>query len=83
MLTYTYTYNRNFDGASLSNVLKEMNDLDKMRAKFEGQKPNEVITNLFKQWELDYPNYTNLPQVKILKQIVIMLSKKYLFNHVY
>ncbi|WP_342274541.1 hypothetical protein [Spiroplasma endosymbiont of Phycita roborella] len=75
MLTYTYTYNRNFDGASLSNVLKEMNDLDKMRAKFEGQKPNEVITNLFKQWELDYPNYTNLPQVKILKQIVIMLSK--------
>ncbi|WDA54787.1 MAG: hypothetical protein PPFGHCPK_01257 [Spiroplasma endosymbiont of Drosophila atripex] len=75
MLTYTYTYNRNFDGASLSNVLKEMNDLDKMRAKFEGQKPNEVITNLFKQWELDYPNYTNLPQVKILKQIVIMISK--------
>ncbi|WP_338959742.1 hypothetical protein [Spiroplasma endosymbiont of Tiphia femorata] len=75
MLTYTYTYNRNFDGASLSNVLKEMNDLDKIRAKFEGQKPNEVITNLFKQWELDYPNYTNLPQVKILKQIVIMLSK--------
>ncbi|WP_339047464.1 hypothetical protein [Spiroplasma endosymbiont of Colias croceus] len=75
MLTYTYTYNRNFDGASLSNVLKEMNDLDKMRAKFEGQKPNEVITNLFKQWELDYPNYTNLSQVKILKQILIMLSK--------
>ncbi|WP_342257211.1 hypothetical protein [Spiroplasma endosymbiont of Nomada ruficornis] len=75
MLTYTYTYNRNFDGASLSNVLKEMNDLDKIRAKFEGQKPNEVITNLFKQWELDYPNYTNLPKVKILKQIVIMLSK--------
>ncbi|WP_395473344.1 hypothetical protein [Spiroplasma endosymbiont of Nomada rufipes] len=75
MLTYTYTYNRNFDGASLSNVVKEMNDLDKIRAKFEGQKPNEVITNLFKQWELDYPNYTNLPQVKILKQIVIMLSK--------
>ncbi|WP_425380719.1 hypothetical protein [Spiroplasma endosymbiont of Polydrusus pterygomalis] len=75
MLTYTYTYNRNFDGASLSNILKEMNDLDKMRGKFEGQKPEDVITNLFKQWELDYPNYINLPQVKILKQILMMISK--------
>lgn len=75
MLTYTYTYNRNFDGASLTNDPTKINDLDKMRAKFEGQKPSDVITNLFKQWELDYPNYINLPQVKILKQIVIMLSK--------
>ncbi|WJG70806.1 hypothetical protein [Spiroplasma ixodetis] len=75
MLTYTYTYNRNFDGASLTNDPTKINDLDKMRAKFEGQKPSDVITNLFKQWELDYPNYINLPQVKILKQVVTMLSK--------
>ncbi|WP_342218503.1 hypothetical protein [Spiroplasma endosymbiont of Amphimallon solstitiale] len=38
------------------------------------QKPDDVITNLFKQWKLDYPNYINLPQIKIFKQIVIMLS---------
>ncbi|WP_286642125.1 hypothetical protein [Spiroplasma ixodetis] len=73
MLTYTYTYNRNFDGATLNP--NQLNDLDRMRAKFESQKPNDVITNLFKQWELDYPNYINLPQVKILKQIVMMISK--------
>ncbi|MBP1526005.1 MAG: hypothetical protein H9Q67_05885, partial [Spiroplasma ixodetis] len=73
MLTYTYSYNRNFDGASLNP--NQLNDLDRLRSKFEGQKPSEVITNLFKQWELDYPNYTNLSQVKILKQIVTMLSK--------
>jgi len=71
----TYTYNRNFDGASLTNDPTKINDLDKMRAKFEGQKPSDVITNLFKQWELDYPNYINLPQIQIFKQIVIMLSK--------
>ncbi len=80
MLTYTYSYNRNFDGASLSNVLKEMNDLDRMRAKFEGQKPEDVITNLFKQWKLDYPNYINLTQVEIFKQIVIMLSNNIYSN---
>ncbi len=74
MLTYTYTYNRNFDGASLGSVAKDMNDLDKMRAKFEGQKPEDVITNLFKQWKLDYPNYVILPQIQIFKQIIIMLS---------
>ncbi|WJG70493.1 hypothetical protein [Spiroplasma ixodetis] len=75
MLTYTYTYNRNFDGASLTNDPTKINDLDKMHAKFEGQKPSDVITNLFKQWELDYPNYINLPQIQIFKQIVMMLSK--------
>ncbi|WP_342219117.1 hypothetical protein [Spiroplasma endosymbiont of Amphimallon solstitiale] len=73
MLTYTYTYNRNFDGATLNP--KQLNDLDRMRGKFEGQKPNDVITNLFKQWELDYPNYINLSQIKILKQVIMMLSK--------
>ncbi|WP_338980365.1 hypothetical protein [Spiroplasma endosymbiont of Lasioglossum malachurum] len=74
MLTYTYSYNRNFDGAEYNNG-NPSNEIAKLRQKFEGQKPDDVITNLFKQWELDYPNYINLPQVKILKQIVIMLSK--------
>ena len=44
----------------------------------EKQKPDDVITNLFKQWKLDYPNYINLEQVKIMKQIIIML-----FNNIY
>ncbi|WP_375317505.1 hypothetical protein [Spiroplasma endosymbiont of Virgichneumon dumeticola] len=79
MLTYTYTYNRNFDGASLDPT-KKPNELDKLRSKFEGQKPDEVITNLFKQWKLDYPNYINLPQVQIFKQIVIMLSSNIYSN---
>ncbi|WP_425381802.1 hypothetical protein [Spiroplasma endosymbiont of Polydrusus pterygomalis] len=74
MLTYTYSYNRNFDGAEYNNG-NPSNEIAKLRQKFEGQKPDDVITNLFKQWELDYPNYINLPQVQILKQIVIMLSK--------
>ncbi|WP_338979418.1 hypothetical protein [Spiroplasma endosymbiont of Lasioglossum malachurum] len=73
MLTYTYTYNRNFDGATLNP--NDQNALDKMRGKFEGQKSDDVITNLFKQWELDYPNYINLKQIKIFKQIITMLSK--------
>ncbi len=74
MLTYTYTYNRNFDGVSFKQ--DDVNwDIAKLRAKFEGQKPDEVITNLFKQWELDYPNYVSLTQIKSFKQLVIMLSK--------
>ncbi|WP_338987893.1 hypothetical protein [Spiroplasma endosymbiont of Dasysyrphus albostriatus] len=75
MLSYTYNYNRNFDGAEYDEKGKPKNDIAKLRAKFEGQKPDEVITNLFKKWELDYPNYINLPQMQIFKQIFIMLSK--------
>ncbi len=78
MLTYTYTYNRNFDGATLNP--NDQNGLDKMRGKFEGQKPEDVITNLFKQWELDYPNYINIEQVKIFKQIIVILSK-YIYSN--
>ncbi|WP_375317967.1 hypothetical protein [Spiroplasma endosymbiont of Virgichneumon dumeticola] len=44
------------------------------------QKPSDVINNLFKQWKLDYPNYISLPQVQILKQIVIMLSSNIYSN---
>ncbi|WJG69459.1 hypothetical protein [Spiroplasma ixodetis] len=71
MLTYTYTYNRNFDEFQPNDLTSKIAEL---RSKFEGQKPEDVITNLFKQWKLDYPNYINLPQVEIFKQIVIMLS---------
>ncbi|WP_342218699.1 hypothetical protein [Spiroplasma endosymbiont of Amphimallon solstitiale] len=78
MLTYTYTYNRNFDGATLNP--NQLNDLDRMRGKFEGQKPDDVITNLFKEWKLDYPNYINLEQVKIFKQLIIMLSNNIYSN---
>ncbi|WJG69938.1 hypothetical protein [Spiroplasma ixodetis] len=74
MLTYTYTYNRNFDGFDPKKDEQNTTDITKLRLKFENQKPDDVITNLFKQWKLDYPNYTNLPQVQIFKQLVIMLS---------
>ncbi|WDA53609.1 MAG: hypothetical protein PPFGHCPK_01336 [Spiroplasma endosymbiont of Drosophila atripex] len=73
MLTYTYSYNRNFDGAEYNNS-NPSNEIAKLRQKFEGQKPEDVITNLFKQWKLDYPNYINLSQVQIFKKIVVMLS---------
>ncbi len=75
MLTYTYTYNRNFDGYDPKKDEQNTTDITKLRLKFENQKPDDVITNLFKKWELDYPNYMNLPQVQIFKQLVIMLSK--------
>ncbi|MBP1526160.1 MAG: hypothetical protein H9Q67_06695, partial [Spiroplasma ixodetis] len=69
-------YNRNFEGATYEDKNgKPKNEIAKLRAKFEGQKPEDVITNLFKQWKLDYPNYINLKQVKIFKQIFIMLSE--------
>lgn len=79
MLTYTYNYNRNFDGTQYTNG-NPTNDIAKLRQKFEGQKPDEIITNLFKQWKLDYPNYINLEQVKIFKQIIIMLSNNIYSN---
>ncbi|MBP1527544.1 MAG: hypothetical protein H9Q66_06460 [Spiroplasma ixodetis] len=76
MLSYTYNYNRNFEGATYEDKNgKPKNEIAKLRAKFEGQKPEDVITNLFKQWKLDYPNYINLKQIKIFKQIFIMLSE--------
>ncbi len=75
MLSYTYNYNRNFDGALYDDKGKPKNDIAILREKFEGQKPDEIITNLFKQWEFEYPNYINLKQVQIFKQIFIMLSK--------
>ncbi len=79
MLTYTYSYNRNFDGTQYTNG-NPANKIAELRQKFEGQKPEDVITNLFKQWKLDYPNYINLPQIQIFKQIVIMLSNNIYSN---
>ncbi|WP_338986602.1 hypothetical protein [Spiroplasma endosymbiont of Dasysyrphus albostriatus] len=78
MLTYTYSYNRNFDGAKYENGSPN-NHIAYLKVKFEGQKPEDVITNLFKQWKLDYPNYINLEQVKIFKQIVIRLLARLIY----
>ncbi len=77
MLTYTYNYNRNFDGFKPNDLTSKIAEL---RAKFENQKPDEVISNLFKQWKLDYPNYINLEQVRIFKQIIMMLSNNIYSN---
>lgn len=79
MLTYSYNYNRNFDGAVYKDGAPD-NDIAKLRQKFEGQKPDEVINNLFNEWKLDYPSYVDLPQVQIFKQIVVMLSK-YIYSN--
>jgi|GEM_PF-1616472 len=54
MLSYTYNYFRNFDGATDiplidSNSKKEYyNNITLLKQKFNGQKPEEVITNLYK-----------------------------------
>ncbi len=75
MLSYTYNYNRNFNGAEYDDKGKPKNKMAELRDTFSGQKPDEIITNLFKQWEFEYPNYINLLQIKIFKQVFIMLSK--------
>ncbi|WP_342266787.1 hypothetical protein [Spiroplasma endosymbiont of Villa modesta] len=75
MLSYTYNYNRNFKGAEYDDKGKPTNKMAELRDTFSGQKPDEIITNLFKQWEFEYPNYINLPQIQIFKQVFIMLSK--------
>ncbi len=76
MLNYTYNYNRNFEGATYDEITgKPTNKIAELRDTFSGQKPDEIITNLFKQWEFEYPNYINLLQIKIFKQVFIMLSK--------
>lgn len=78
MLSYTYNYYRNFEESKYDSSGNPINEMAKLRQKFDGQKPENVITNLWKQWELDNPNYVNVAQVKNFKKIVIMLSK-YIF----
>lgn len=75
MLSYTYNYNRNFNGALYNDKGKAINKMAELRDTFSGQKPDEIITNLFKQWEFEYPNYIKLLQIKVFKQVFIMLSK--------
>jgi len=79
MLTYTYNYQRNFDGASLDPT-KSPNEVDKMRGKFDNQKPHDIISNLFEQWKLDNPDFINHPKIKIFKQ-VIMMSSNYILSY--
>jgi len=51
MLSYTYNYYRNFNGiiAYDEKTGTPSNDITKLKDKFNGQKPEEVITNLFKE----------------------------------
>lgn len=77
MLTYTYNYYRNFEGAEYDNG-NPSNPIAKLRQKFERQKPEDVITNLWKQWELDNPSYINSEQAQNFKKIVLLLSKNIL-----
>ena len=84
MLSYTYNYYRNFDGATELPSINQgtedekFNNISLLKQKFNNQKPEEVITNLYKHWELDNPSYKNSNQVKIFKTIILMLSKNIL-----
>lgn len=73
-LSYTYNKYRNFDGILYENG-NPTNEIAKLKSKFDGQKPEEVILNLWKQWELDYPDYKNSEKAIIFKKLVILLSK--------
>lgn len=75
MLTYTYNYNRNFDGATYLDNGAPQNEIAKLKAKFDGQKPEVVISNIFDQWKLDNPNFIYDEKVQIFKQLIFLLSK--------
>ncbi|WP_368486708.1 hypothetical protein [Spiroplasma sp. DGKH1] len=78
MLSYTYNYQRNFDGADYEPSGKPKNKVAKIKEKFNGQKPEIVISNLLEQWKLENPNYVNSTEAKILHQIIFLLS-----NYIY
>jgi len=54
MLSYTYNYYRNFDGATELPSINQgtedekFNNISLLKQKFNNQKPEEVITNLYK-----------------------------------
>ncbi|AHF58240.1 hypothetical protein [Spiroplasma eriocheiris] len=77
MLTYTYNYKKNFDGADYQNGSPQ-NAIAKLKAKFEGQKPENVISNILEHWKLENPNYINIKEILILQQIILLLS-----NYIY
>ncbi|WP_338988847.1 hypothetical protein [Spiroplasma endosymbiont of Seladonia tumulorum] len=51
MLTYRYNYDRKFEGAKYDEKGNPTNKAAKLRQKFEGQKPEDVIDGLFEEWK--------------------------------
>ncbi|WP_281042143.1 hypothetical protein [Spiroplasma citri] len=83
-LTYSYNYDRKFQGAKYDEKGNPTNKAAELRQKFEGQKPEDVIDGLFENWKLDNPLLINDDIVKRFKQIIYMLSNytysKYAIN---
>ncbi|UZQ29792.1 MAG: hypothetical protein OHM56_11765 [Spiroplasma phoeniceum] len=86
-LTYRYNYDRKFQGAKYDGKGNPTNEAAKLRQKFKGQKPEDVIDGLFENWKLDNPTLINDVIVKKFKKIIYMLSNytysKYAINKVY
>ncbi|WHQ37191.1 hypothetical protein [Spiroplasma sp. SV19] len=73
-LTYRYNYDRKFPGAEYDEKGNPVNDSAKLRQKFEGQKPEDVIDGLFEEWKFNNPTYLMEQAVQNFKQIIYMLS---------
>ncbi len=77
----------NFQGAKYDEKGNPINKSAKLRQKFEGQKPKDVIDGLFENWKLYNPISPNEDAVKRFKQIIYMLSNytysKYAINKGY
>ncbi|WHQ36768.1 hypothetical protein [Spiroplasma sp. SV19] len=73
-LTYRYNYDRKFPGAEYDEKGNPINDSAKLRQKFEGQKPEDVIDGIFEEWKFNNPTYLLDPAVEKFKQIIYMLS---------
>lgn len=82
MLSSTFNYYSNFPGALYDDngSGNPANGMANEKQAFINQKPENVITNIFTHWENNNPNYKNNPKVKILKAIILMLSKNILSN---
>lgn len=78
MLGETYNYYLNFPGILYDSAGNPANGITKLKESFSGQKPEDVITHIYKQWEINNPKYKNDNKVKIFKSIIMMLSKNIL-----
>ncbi|MCL8211006.1 hypothetical protein LT336_00758 [Spiroplasma sp. JKS002671] len=79
-LKFTFAYYQGFEGALYeeNGSGNPANDLAILKQKFVGQKPEDVITNLYNEWVIKNPDYKNNDEVKIFKSIVMMLTKNIL-----
>ncbi|RUO86188.1 hypothetical protein [Spiroplasma endosymbiont of Megaselia nigra] len=86
-LTYSYNYDRKFQGAKYNEKGNPTNKAAELRQQFEGQKPEDVIDGLFENWKLDNITSINENVFKRFKQIIYMLSNytysKYAINKGY